>query len=262
MEILKNLKSLYDVQEHDGFLLLWSKTESGRRYPHKFICSLKELTVPYDGKGRKGKKVVGTGFFTVFGSDLPPTQDVNTLLENIDKHVASLPYDQEYYIPTLRKGLFEDFIIHDYLVNTLGFKYSGYVYEMSQKNIYNFSSHKFAISFCGLDANETLSYKNWNNEEALPKKVSIKLHTGDCSWVEIEVDRNVEDIKTGIDSMLKPMLISDSVSSFTTSERMKKCDFSDLELIFNNFDMKSGELLSVDYKSTLKNKLLQIASAL
>jgi hypothetical protein len=134
MEILKNINSLYDVQEHDGFLLLWSKTESGRRYPHKFICSLQELTVPYEGKGRKSKKVVGTGFFTVFGSDLPPTQNIKTLLDNIDKHVASLQYDQEYYIPILRKGLFEDFIIHDYLVDELGFKSLGYaVYEMSQK---------------------------------------------------------------------------------------------------------------------------------
>ena len=263
MEILNSIKSLYDVQERDGFLLLWSKTEHGRRYPHKFICSLKELTVPYEGNGRKSKKVIGTGYFTVFGSDLPPTQNVKTLLENIDKHVASLPYDSEYYIPSLRKGLFEDFIIHDYLVETLGFKHLGYnIYEMSQKNVYNFSSHKFSISFNGLDANETLGFKNWSNEDVLPKKVSIKLHTGDYSWVEIEVDRSVEDIKAGIDSMIKPMLVSDSVNSFSTSEKMKKCDFSDLELLFNNFDMKSGELLSADYKSTLKNKLIQIASTL
>lgn len=263
MEILNNIKSLYDVQERDGFLLLWSKTERGRRYPNKFICSLKELTVPYEGKGRKSEKLVGTGFFTVFGSDLPPTQDIKILLSNIEKHVASLPYNTEYYIPSLRAGLFEDFIIHDYLVETLGFKFlSDSFYEMANKNVYNFASYKFVISFNGLNANETLSYEKWSDKNILPKKVSIKLHNGNSSWMEIEVDRDVESIKQGIDSLIKPMIVSDSVQSFSTSEKMKNCDFSDLNLLFESLNTKTGEFISADYKSTLKNKLLQIASTL
>lgn len=259
MEVLKTLKELYDVQENSGFVLLWSKTEKGGRYPHKFICALQELTVPV---GKKSKKV-GTGFFNIHGSHLAPTNDVTTMLENIDKHITSLPYDQEYYIPTLRKGLFEDLIIHDYLVYTLGFKSLGYSqYEMSKKNVYNFASHKFTIWFSGLDANETLATGKWYDESALPKQVSIKLSTGNYSYVSIEVERNVEAIKQGIDSLIKPMMISDSIESFSTSEKMKNFDLSNLELLFKYFDLKSGEFLSTDYKLTLKNKLLAIANTL
>lgn len=249
---LGEIKLRYQLHEYkkDHFVA-YSATEKGKRYPDKFLCEIISV-----------KK----GFYSV--GDFPPTENIQELVSNIEKHVDSLPYDSEYYHPQLLVGHFENYIIRDYMTETLGFKLnfnSDYpTFQFHPKNVYNFASQKVDISFRRLDpwdCDLKPNTSSWNNREALPKDIEIILWTGgESGWFTITVEREVEKIKKAIDSLLKPLMVGDSLKAFQEAEKMEHLDFKQLDVILTRF---SGlDMQTSSYKQTLKTKLEGILATL
>lgn len=117
-------------------LLFEKEVSKTGRSVHKYLCLV----------GKDGKK------FFVQGCQ--PTSKLDVLEKQVKDYVASLPYDSDYYCPAWREGVFEEFIIHDYLTS-MGFERPMYsnsheTYELNDKNIYGFKSSDVIISIYGL----------------------------------------------------------------------------------------------------------------
>ena len=233
---LKDLKEKYHVHDYEGLVQLYSKTEHGNRIAIKFIWYVKKHTTQ--------------GYFYVEG--FKPTSKLDILEANIKEHVSNLPYDAEYYIPTYRKGLFEELIIHDYMTQTLGFEGNDF-YKLKDKNIYGFQTSDITISFNGLSDIKGL------NGDGMKEEVSVSLWTGDYSWISVKCKREVEAIKRAIDSILKPLLITQSVNYINLSDKMETLE--EVDIIMNKFLLTSTNL-KVNIKEHLKEQLLEMASKL
>lgn len=233
---LKELKEDYNVYKHDGHIQLWSKTEHGMRMCMKYIWHIKKSDKP--------------GHYFVEG--FKPTSKLQELKNQIEQHVAGLSYDAEYFIPTYRPGLTEELIIHDYM-DSIGLSKNGFdsAYTLNKKNIYGYRSTDIQMTFWGLEA----GFGDSGNAE----EVSINLWTSGWSWVSVKCKRNVEDIKKGIDSILKPLLITESVSLLDMSEKLETT--GDVNLILNQIT-GAFEKVGVDIKSYMKVQLLEMASKL
>lgn len=218
------------VYKWEDKYLISSLTEHGR-FPHKFLCVAE----------KKGIK------FNVVGYE--PTAKIDTFKEQVSDYLSKLEYDSEYFNPMLRKGYKEIMYVHDYLTS-LGFKnHHGDIYILKPKNIYGGVTTSIHISFSGLD-------KSLFDEE--PKDVvTIVLHTGDYSWVNVEVNRDFKSLRRGIDSVLKPLMVTEGIKILETSENMM---FGGVEYIINS--LRGLDITSENYTSALKNKLLEIANSL
>lgn len=262
-DIEKHYKTEY-FKEQDCYLL-YSLNPGDSRFVYKYYCPLR-------------KSLSGSFYVERYS----PTTDLNVLIKQVSSYVGSLPYDSDYYNPRMVVGFTENFIIHDYLVDTLKFKSKGdSVYAYEPKNIYLSNSYKLTIYLSGLDPWESLYkiprptssvLKNKKiskkavpfiyKKEHLSENVTIKLYTGRYSWVETTVKREVEDIKTGIDSLLKPLLIADSIETFQASDKMKNENLSDIDLFLKSFDTKTLVMSDLNYKNLLKAKLESVLATL
>jgi len=198
---LKELEEDYYVSKMGSKYLLTSKTIEGRRSPCKYIWHICKSS---------------SGSFYVEG--FKPTTKLDVLKDQIDEKVKSLEYDSEYYDPRYRAGIFEDFIIRDYLCETLGFKHEYYdsdVYVLKHKNVYSCGSEIAVITFDGLD-----SLSNGFNKP-LSETVRVNLHTGNFSWVSVTCDRNVKEIKKGINGLLQPLMVSETVNLIENVEKLE-----------------------------------------
>lgn len=237
---LKEINSKFSIHgvKHKGKYLVFSRTEHGMRMVHKYLCLI----------NKRGAKFFIDGF--------KPTGNLIELEGQINKYIKALPYDSEYYMPLYREGVFEEHIIHDYL-NSLNFKHQGNdFYTLEDKNIYQYKTSNIDISFGGLSWHDGLFFDKDKNSTNV---VRIFLHTGRYSWVETNVARNVNSIKEGIDSLLKPLLITDSVNLFTKSEQLK--NVGDIDIYLKGIT-ESLDIASVDYKATLKHKLQEVLNTL
>jgi hypothetical protein len=173
--------------------------------------------------------------------------------------VASLKYDSGYFNPHFIPGLTEELIIYDYM-REIGFERpmysSGDVYAPSKKNIYGYNSTDITISFNGLDKWENRSGGLPKSDE-LPEEVTINLWTGPYSWISVKTKREVESIKEGIDSLLKPLLVTESANSFSMSEKLENATM-DMDILLKKLT-NSLDQSTDDFKSTLKSRLLEIA---
>jgi hypothetical protein len=91
-------------------------------------------------------------------------------------------------------------------------------------------------------------------------KVNIVLHLNNWTYVSIETNRNAEEIVKGIDKLLKPLLVSEGVNLVTHSEKL--ANVSDVMNITLTQISQDGQMLSQEYKDTLKAKLLELAETL
>lgn len=240
-----NTKFSLNKYKHNGKYLLFGADGSGKRMVNKYLCQLERKGQSFNVPGFKG------------------TTKLNVLEKQVEQYVKSLPYDSEYYLPLYRKGLFVEYIIHDYLVS-LGFKSHGdSFYELQDKNVYGYKSHPIKISFNNLDE-ENIWVKGKNGKEGkfiskIHKEVTLILWTGPYSWVESKCKRDVEDIKKAIDSILKPLFLTDSAVNFKKSEELKNA--GDVNVIMKALT-ENMNIMSADYKQTLKEKLLELSNKL
>jgi len=235
---ITDLRTRFIVDKHRSepykFVLFKKEAETTGRSVHKYLCSITK----------------NGSLFTVDGFE--PTNKLDTIERDVETYIKSLPYDSDYYCPNWRDGLKEELIIHDYL-GSIGFKNPFYsnsqdYYELIDKNIYGFKSANVAISIWGLDSWEFYKDGKFN----LPAEVRVVLHTGDWSWLEVKAKREVEDIKKAIDSVLKPLYLTDSATNLKRGTLLKNA--SDVEMTMNKL-MESCEIGTMDFKSTLKKQL-------
>ncbi len=234
---VKDLELDYKVLRQDGDFHLHSLTEHGQRSPIKYLCSV--------------KKHSDTHFYV---DSYEPTSKLSVLQEQIKNKIESYEYDSEYYNPCYRQGVFEELIIHDYL-RSLGFEHvNDDTYTLGDKNIYGFNTAKITLSIWSLSAFNDV-YKDGKPKD----NVDVVLWTGDWSFVQVSCKRNVKDIKKGIDGLLKPLLITDSVNLITKSEKLQTV--GDIDILMKRIT-SSLDIQKKDVKTYLKEQLLEIASKL
>lgn len=226
---LKDLREEFEVLKYDDTYRIYSKTESGI-FSHKFLC------IAF-------KK--GNSFYI---SDNKPTTKVDTFKNQVENYLNNLEYDSEYYDPLLREGFAHIHYVHTYLT-ALGFKNdrnSDYTYK--PKNVFGGNTTKIHLSFIGLE-------DNFFHKQS--DRVKIIMHTGDWSWMSVEVNRDFKELKNGINSFIKPLLLTEGVRNINDSEKL---DFNSVDYIMK--ELNGLSLSETNYKETLKNKLLEIAHSL
>lgn len=241
--LVDSLKNKFYIPEykHEDKLVVFHLTERGSRMVHKFLCLIEKK---------------GSGF-CVPGYD--ETTSVEVLEKQISHKVASYTYDSEYYYPGYRAGVFECHVMMDYL-DSIGFKHENNdTYVLSDKNIYNYVSQEIAISIIGLDYHGGYFGMGLNEDGSLKEEVSIILHTGKYSWVETKAKREVEAMKKAVDSLLKPLFVSDSAYNFQKSTELKHSDLTDIEIAIKRVGTNLT-VYSAEYRQELKSRLLEMAS--
>lgn len=235
MITIKELKKHYHIFKHDkDTYLIHQLNPGGSRMVHKYLCTVHRRQNRY-------WSVVGHS-----GS----TAKLDKLKVNIQEYINSLEYDSEYYYPRYRAGVFEEHIIHDYL-HKLGFKYGSNfgdieTYELNQKNIYGRESD-LSLTFSGLDAFNKVS-----------EYVEISYSVAWGSWVSIKVKRNVEDIKKGIDSILKPLFLTTAATNVINNDKLETNE--QLDVLFNK--LVGFTIHDASAKDYLKQKLLELSNLL
>ena len=238
MVTLKELREHFYIPEYrdNGLYLIHEKEPgTGSRMVYKYLCTAKHKN----------------GYWQI--QDFKGTGKLDKIKENINKHVNSLPYSSEYYMPVYREGLFEELVITDYMYD-LGFKYrdvswGGTSFSTERDNIYG-KSDDISISIYGLDC---------FGKDGIKENVSISYFTSGFSWVSIETKRDVGSIKEGISALLKPLLITNAVSDIKMSEKLE--DPEEIDLIISKLTPSLDEV-SVSAKAYLKTELLKLAESL
>jgi hypothetical protein len=238
---VKDLTDNYRVLKRGELYHLYDpEAGSGSRNVYKYLCSIKKEG-PTKFKIKGGRK---------------STTKFEELQDMIDRRLKSYKYNSEYYDPNYRKGIFEEFVIMDYL-GTIGFKRDGYTngdfYVLDTKNAYGFKTVDVQISFDGLECfNEV--YKTGKT----PKEVRMSLWRHDGGWYSSKCKRNVKDIIEMIDSMIKPLFISDSANLMVHAEKMETVE--DVDVLMKK--VSGLNIDSMNIKSYLKEQLLEMANKL
>lgn len=236
---LKDIKEEYTILKMDKRYLLYSKELTGKLSPRKYLCTI--------------KKHSGTKFFV---DGFEPTSKFQVLKEQVSKKLDSYEYDSEFYNTSYREGFFEELVIKDYLYS-MGFDYKGDdTFKLGDKNIYGFNSFNIELFFSGLDSFNDV-YRTGKPSE----NVTINLYTGefDYSWISHKCKRNVDDIKKGIDSLLKPLMVSDAANLINISDKME--NFKDFDVVLKKLS-SSLDVSKTDIKTQVKKRLLEIAEKL
>lgn len=225
---LKELNNHFEVFKWGNVYKVHSLTIGGRSV-YKYLCSAEKT----------GSK------FNVIG--YKKTSSIEEFKEQVLDYVLNLKYDSEYFDPAYREGIKEVHFVHDYL-RELEFKNESDSYIYNPKNVYGGKTTKITLSFYGLDV--------WGNSFN-PNEVQINLSTGMYSWVNIKVKRDMKALQEGIDSLIKPLLLSEGARNITTADKLETVI---KELSINCLD--GWDIQSADYRKELKEKLIEIAEKL
>lgn len=227
---IKELKNSFDyVLKHNNQYHVYNK--GGKRSVYKYLATVNK-------KGR-----------SLFVTNYKPTTKIDVLKKQVNDFVSSLPYDSEYYDPMYRKGLKEELIVIDYLNSINFFKNNSYSsndngYHLKTPSIYGYQATKISLYVDGF-------YDNDND------KINVILSTGTYSWVSSECEKDATKIIETIDSLLKPLLITESVSNLKIADKLTMSDI-DLKLK----ELKGLDIKETDIKAHLKAELLKIANTL
>jgi len=227
---LKEISQHFKVFKWENVYKIHSLTIGGRSV-HRYLCSVEKSGTKFNVIGYK------------------KTGSIEELKVQVVDYVLNLEYDSEYFDPAYREGIKEVHFVHDYL-RDLGFKNKSNSYIYHPKNIYGGNTTEIIISFYGLDV-----FGGW--DEFNPKEIKISLSTGADSWVSLTVERNMKALQEGIDSLIKPLLLSESSRNITTADK--------LETVIKDMTINSisgFDIYYADYKKELKEKLLEIIDKL
>lgn len=229
---LTELKQIYHISKV-GKQYRICDLEKGGRYVHKYYCSAEK---------------VGDKFY-VLGYE--PTSKISTFIEQVNDYLSKLEYDSEYFYPDLREGVKEVLFVHDY-INSLGFRQGWYgegdSYIYKPKDVFGGVTTRISIWFTGLD---------YQIRDKLPKEVCIHLSTGMYSWITVKAKRDFKSLQIAIDSLLSPLLLSESAQNIKTAEKL---EVGDVDFISKSLD--GLNINSKNYKEELKNRLLTLANSL
>jgi len=190
----------------------------------------------------------------------PKTRDISVLAEQIADYTSKLQFPSYCYNPRYREGLFEELAVHSYM-RKIGFeKDDDYEtgsggYKLNHgKNCYGYTATNIIISFYGLSNDFFVKDLMARNE------VDIVLHVDNWSFVSVKTSRNAEEIVKAIDSLIKPLLVSEGTNLVTHSDKLTNVS-AGMDITLNQIS-QDGQMLSQEYKDTLKAKLLELAETL
>lgn len=226
---IKELKKDFHIHKDNGKYIFMK--EGGKRSAYKYVATVI----------KKGRSMYVEGY--------EPTTKVDVLKEQIKDFVSSLKYDSEYYNPMFSDGLKEKLIVHDYL-DDIGFVSSsncrhGLSYCLKRPSIYGYQTTSAILYISGLDV--------FN----LADEVNIQLATGDYSWISANCKRNEDDIIKTIDSLLKPLMLTEANANINTAKDMK---YESVDIMLNKLNGLNIE--KKDMKSYLKDELQKIVDTL
>ena len=241
---IKELKQHYTVygrySNEYPYLVYTKEAQENWRTVHRYLCSVKII----------GRRI------TIIEQPGKSYNKLNDLKQAISSYTTSLPYDSGYYDPAYRKGVFEELIIHDYLSDR-GFnsEHTGggmLTYELANKNIYGGKIDTITLSINGL---------SWTGfkDDKIPEEVKIILWTGQYSWVENKCKREVGEIIKSLDSLLKPLLLTNGVTFVNESDKYKAEQFN---ATINKLGTNTFKQYSKEYKEELKVKMQEIIDKL
>lgn len=251
MILLKIMATVKELKEHyrmfklpsDGSYLVYNKNEgSGQRSVYKYLCSL----------NKKG------GSFSIHNENKYHS-NIDKIIQSINDYIKNLEFDSEYYDRSLRDGVFEEHIVHDYLIDKgfihdLGIGSEMDVYTLKDKTIYGNTQKSIVLIINDL---KSFSYQYKHNK--LPENISISIHNDDNSFIKTKCKREVHEIIAKIDSLLKPYFIYESSKNIQHSE---KFNFEQFDATINTIDYNTLNTLTKEYKSELKEKLQTMLDAL
>jgi hypothetical protein len=218
---LKELRKHYRVLKLENQYHIYEKERSNSRMVHKYLCTLT----------KKGGSFIVPGY--------KATGIISKLKENVQDFVHNLKYDSEYYYPLWREESRYDMFTYDVL-SDYGFKrktYSDY-FVLNRNSIYGYNATKIELTYEVKD--ETIIFKLW---------------TSNYGWIETTSIFDFDNIKETIDSLLKPLLLTEGIKNIQDSDKMVN---SDIELVLKelkDFDINSS-------KVNLKEKLIALAESL
>jgi len=186
-----------------------------------------------------------------------PTSKLTVLLENTKTYIASLKYNSELYNPYFRKGYFEFMAVLEHM-RKLGFKHDGDErFTLQKEDVYGGKRERVSITIHGLDY---FGGGIFSKSEGISETVNIILWTGKYSWVEVKnIPRNPDNIIPELEGLLKPLLLSNGVSDFKTSELMAA---KAVEVIKTTFVPQAMETFSFDFKAQMASSLRETLAAL
>jgi len=223
----------YKIFNFKKLINIYSSTESGRM-KHKYLCSLESKN----------------GRYRVYNTDNKYSSKIEVINSQINTYLSNIEYDSEYFYPLYNDGVKEEFYVHDYLYN-LGFKSHYNIFTYKPKDIYLGNTTTITLQVIGLS--NCGCYDIFNGEE-----LQIILHTGKHSWASIKVKRNFKDIKEGIDSFLKPLLLTESNNLLEISGKL---DYKAIDVTFTALS-NSLDIIEANMKHKIKTQLQDILNKL
>jgi|TARA_R110000851_G_scaffold47424_1_gene115000 hypothetical protein len=221
---LKEIGKHYRVFKRNGqYHLSTLEVQTTGRDVYKYICTITKN----DRFFRLGNKI--------------PTAKIGVLLEQIQEYLNEIEYDSAYYNPNYREGAAQDLFVYDKL-NEYGYKrnYMNDFFSPTRDSIYGLS---------------VSSVKIWYNVNEENRTVEINLTGTDDSWITTKASFDFKDIHKTIDSLLKPLLLTEGIKDIEQSEKMV---MSEVELSIRNL---KGLNINTS-KLELKEKLIEMANAL
>ena len=194
-------------------LHLYSKTEKGKHLAIKYLCSLKT-----EGS-----------YFSIVNSKLPKTNKIEKLKEDVESYLSTLDFDSEYYNPEFRDGFFEELVISDYLRNK-GF-------EHGTNDYFQFTSKK---SYSQIKTIE-LEIQNLDSMSEIKEDIEVKL-LFETKWLSVKCKRNVYDIIKTIEGLLYPILLLNTTSLISLTDKFTPQNIEMTEKKISGFDVKSKEI--------------------
>jgi len=245
MILLKDLSKFFLLQSYDNgkTQILNALNQYGTYNVRKYVGHIEKIKKGwYKSPGRNA------------------TNNLEQLLKDIDDRLKSFKYNSEFYNPLFRAGYFCEIVITDYL-RSKGFKHADtynncVTYTLGRENVYGLTRGEIALTFINL---ECFSHEYKNNK--LPETIDISLSTSskDGSWVSTKsIKRDPDDIIEAIETIMKPLLLSDSVSDYKLASDMN--NVGDIDIVLSK--AAGLGIKSKPYKEELINKLEETLKAL
>lgn len=215
----------YSIIKRDGKYCLYDTDQLGRLTPNKYV-----------------------GYLTKKGNNyyLPNGNKVVNLEQQLADYEQSLPYNVEYYNPTYREGIFEEFVIHRWLIDNNFKDTHDNNYSLSVSNIVG-NPFVLNFTFVNMDA------------DGHGKNIRIQIWKSDFSWSEFECDRTPESFIQVMSYILNVFAYSQIASLMSMTSSV---------VDFDNIDMSSMkitnklDIVKNDFRQELKSKLQDLIDKL
>jgi hypothetical protein len=249
---LNEIKAKYTVSKSrdnkNQYLLSGLDNDYGKYLPNKFYCTVEMVD--------KSKfKIIPSIHFTgdLNHSIFNPTKSIDTLNDNIAIYVSRLEFNSDIYYPNYRKNCFYQYASSEYL-ESIGFKYDSYgngnAYILENEDVFG-KKNNIELMIDGIDI-----FDESNNV------VEVKMLTGKYSYVSIETKMDINEIIGGINNLIRPLCLGNSIKQFELFNKLNKSNINYTNITKTTFNENSLSVEHVNYKEKLINELEEMLKEL